>query len=294
MNLVIHAGLHKTATSSFQIGCTNCHDTLLRHNLYYPLDKTGQHWQIPAQAQAGNYDAFKTYLSEAKGKIDDNGTILLSSENLENALIENNIAVDMEAIARDHGIDEITWVFVTRDQFDYFESIYAEMSGHDTFIRYDVLATIVLRKGYHSLSNATLDWYFVFDYDEKIADLNEKLSSPVWRIEFREFVKPFPGKVILERYAPDACDEFAAFFAKKSTFFPREKPEEVERLYLRHFIGAEIDASNLEYFQPLIDNRIQAINACREKVRELFAKKYGQNLNSPRDGIGDIPLVPNS
>lgn len=285
MNLVIHAGLHKTATSSFQIGCTNCHHALLRHNLYYPFDKTGQHWHVPAEAQARDYDALRTYLTEAKGKIDENGTILLSSENLENVLIQNHIAVDIEEIARDHGINEITWVFVTRNQFDYFESLYAEKSEHDVFLRYDVLACIILRKGYHCESNSKLDWYFVFDYDEKIAALNEAISSPAWSIEFKDFVKPFPGQVILDRYAPDACEAFAAFYSKQSQYFPRKKPEEVERLYLRNFIGAEIDESNLEYFKPMIDNRIQAITACRDKVKELFEQKYDQTVSRQGGGI---------
>jgi len=105
MKLVIHCGLHKTATSSFQKFCTQNRALLRSFGINYPtFEQKTQHSHLLWEAQRHNINVISFYFERIfREARDDCHTVLLSGEDFENCIVDLALAAEIEALSREAG-----------------------------------------------------------------------------------------------------------------------------------------------------------------------------------------------
>lgn len=303
MKLVIHAGLHKTATTAFQIACRSLSRQLMDSHVYYPVIddfteqqrkrnpvypdfRLAQHWMVPWEAQFRNYESLEAILKKAQQLLPPQGVVLLSSENFANVLVEPDIAIDIERTAADYGVTDVLWAFVLRRPFEYFESVYSELCKNNAFFTYEGLANIVLRKGYFTMQAPQWDVHFVFDYGSYIARLKKKIKSKIWQLDMADFVRPVPGMKILEACNVDSgqLSNFQKFLDSSPPYNERLDPYYVEAIYLSHFMGlsgnedGNLEGDALAAVNCGVAARLARIAAVRDEVKQKFDRRFGEGV----------------
>lgn len=283
MKLVIHAGLHKTATSTFQKICRLNEDLLLRGDVMYPRFKEeDQHSFLMWRIQNGDDQSLKDLLRDAKQQVPEHGTVLLSGEDFENCIIEIDIALRVEEMATELGFDAIEWVFVTRNPFEYLNSSYAENCKHDITINYELMATAILREGFITLASANFRRHSVFDYARFFERFQSSVSGGLRRLDYRDFCDGFPGRSFLQDVlgAEIGVDLLGQFEVPTKRENARMTPRIVEYLYLCNFIGMKPDPdffkSNKAVLDPLIKTRVQA----QKRMQQTFERKFAERFST--------------
>ena len=140
MKIVIHMGLHKTGSTSFQNFLSLNKLVLMDVGILYPnIDNNEEsHWKIPNQIILENWTYLENYFKEIILIANKNNlkTIFISSEDMSILLTESYRVKKFENLITRLGITEIEWVCVLRNQWDYFNSLYAEMSKHKVCLNY--------------------------------------------------------------------------------------------------------------------------------------------------------------
>ena len=80
LRAVIHAGLHKTATTSFQKCCSGLHNELIEQGIYYPPDHSTNHNNL-INNQCLSW--VQSVVEGTRSSTGSDGCLLLSAENLE-------------------------------------------------------------------------------------------------------------------------------------------------------------------------------------------------------------------
>ena len=170
MKLVIHAGLHKTATSSFQSNITKINNLLIDEGIYYPTFEqvdgrfAANHFPIIRDLYEDKLNYLDAILSYASNKRDKVRLVLLSGEDFENLLIDHYIYEKIVRICEKHRVSQIETIFVYRDQFEYLLSIYSTMSKHSAHVSLKDMGEVAIRKGYYTYQYPNFDAHYVFDY----------------------------------------------------------------------------------------------------------------------------------
>ena len=125
IRLVIHAGTHKTATTAFQGVCFENRELLATWGVIYPFAR--QHSELAHQLQRGELNNLRCLLDLIRTNFDDDTTLLLSGEDFENVLVDDEMAITLENEVAKRGFAPVEWYFVFRNQVDYFHSIYAQL-----------------------------------------------------------------------------------------------------------------------------------------------------------------------
>ena len=136
MKLIVHAGTHKTATTSFQRLCYNNFENLIASRVLYPKYRNWkQHSYLAWQFQRQNQPVISDFFHEVKNAIEAFGCekAILSGEDFENSLIDHTMANNLENTARLAGFNEIEWVFVRRQPSQYLQAIYGELSKQNIY-----------------------------------------------------------------------------------------------------------------------------------------------------------------
>ena len=129
MKLIVHIGLHKTASTYFQHVLNDNHAAFARHGLWYE-QQAGYpaHHHAAWQLLTGNGAPLAAMIAHAQAAQCD--ALLLSSEDLEAALHDPRPIDTILATARAMGIDDIEWHTVLRDPGQCFASLYAQLQHH--------------------------------------------------------------------------------------------------------------------------------------------------------------------
>ena len=168
MKLVIHMGLHKTASTSFQNFLNLNRNALLDAGVLYPeIEHEESHWLIPRSILQNNWDLVEDYMKHAHRTARQSNvkTVFVSSEDFEIFLLESLRAAQFERLALKIGYSEIKWICVLRSQWDYFNSLYAEMAQHKVCLNYITTGEEIINFGEISIGNGVTRWRFAFDYD---------------------------------------------------------------------------------------------------------------------------------
>ena len=91
MKLVIHMGLHKTASSSFQNFLNLNRNVLLDAGVLYPeIEEHAGHWLIPYEILRNNWGFLEDYMKNALSVARQRNvkTVLISAEDFETLLLE--------------------------------------------------------------------------------------------------------------------------------------------------------------------------------------------------------------
>ncbi len=200
MKLFIHAGCHKTGTTSFQIFCASNSQRLGKFGVLYPVfHKKRQHSHLMWSVQRSGSTILEEYIAKCHRCAADGGChcVLLSGEDFENCLVEVSLAREVERIARDVGFSEICWVVVSKDVLSYVDSIYSQMSRHDIVLNYDTLITAAFERGCLYASSKNYDYIFALNISRFIVAFENGVGGKVVRFGMDEFVRDSPGAPVL-------------------------------------------------------------------------------------------------
>jgi hypothetical protein len=201
MKLVIHCGLHKTATTSFQTFCSDNRSALFDVGICYPrLGNKTQHSYLMHDVQETDIGILEEYLNRIYAEVDGVcHTVLLSGEDFENCIVDVGLAVDIEAAANRSGFESVTWVVVTRGLDELLRSLYAEMSKHGVTLRFDTLARSAAKSGCMYVSTQNYNYIFVLDYTRFEARFKENTSGGHIVLSYEDFTRDFVGMVLLKK-----------------------------------------------------------------------------------------------
>jgi len=292
MKLVIHMGLHKTASTSFQNFLHINRNVLLDAGVVYPeieQHADSGHFLIPRKMLQNNWgfieDYMKHTLSIAKQR--NVKTVLVSSEGFETILLESFRAAQFEKLARELGYSEIHWICVLRSQWDYFNSLYAQMSSHQVCLNYAEAGHEIVNFGEISIGNSGIRWRFAFDYDSIIERFLEDIQGSFSVISYDSFVwgdivgKNLINEVFDSEKAKTAFWKSNLNFVEKANI--RRDKKVVEIQYLANFLGIQPTkdnfAKNENVFTPLIQYRLNGIDSVAEDLRNRFMERFPQISN---------------
>lgn len=201
MKLVIHCGLHKTATTSFQKICDTNRNILYELGVNYPnFREHKQHSHLLWEVQKSGLETLSAFLqksfSESKNKCH---TVLISGEDFENCIVDVGLALEVEALAAEAGFDGIEWIFVTRSIDSYISSIYSELSKHGVVLRRDILKRAAKDRGCFYISSNNYNYIFVFDFPRFAERFQQRVSKNIIEYNKNDFCREYPGAIVLRR-----------------------------------------------------------------------------------------------
>lgn len=198
MKLFIHAGLHKTGTSSFQSICSQNRTRLARFGIHYPcVDQRIDHNTVMHKMQAKGPQSMTILLRKILEATPGNcNFVLLSGEDFENCIIDTESANAVEKCALEAGYHSIEWGIVYRDVSSYVASIYAQISQQSCILDYELLGRAALRTGYISVPTRAFDYLFALNYP-KVAGRFHLGNRSFFEMPFEDFVNPSTGYALI-------------------------------------------------------------------------------------------------
>ena len=287
MRLIIHIGLHKTGTTSFQNFLHFNRDALLKAGVLYPeMGEHESHWVIPNQIVRNNWNYVEDYMkiSLTNAKKANIKTVFISSEDFELFLFEGYLASQFEKLILNLGYSKIYWVSILRNQWDYFNSIYSEMSKNKVCLNYATAGEEILNFGEISMGTNVYRWRFAFDYDTIIQRFLDQINGSFSAYSFEQFTSTdVIGQEFINRILEDDLNQ-KKFWDSNLQYIEkinvRGKDETVEIDYLSNFLGIkmtkEIFEENKNIFLPLIQNRFGMIDIVKEDLHKRFKEKFPQ------------------
>lgn len=285
MKIVIHFGLHKTASSSFQTFLYLNRAALQDVGVFYPkIENDKSHFQIPSGIIKNDWDFVKNFLNKAFKEASNNKikTVFISSEDFETILIENYRANQFEQLAYEVGFSEVHWVGVLRSQWDYFNSLYAQLSSDGASLNYSAMGHDIIHYGYISIGTGTFRWQFAFDYDLFFDGFLENISGSLSLYTFDSFVEnEFIGDKIINSIIDDKNLEiifWESIINQVNKANPRIDSTTVEINYLANFLGIKMSnefySQNQKIFGPLVEYRQSLIGPAREELHKKFLERF--------------------
>ena len=281
MRLVIHGGLHKTATTSFQYLIHENQKNLSRFSILYPnLFGATSHNQLIFDILNDNWNSVDEFLKQSfqLACITEAKTVLISAEDFETALCNPHIANKFFAAVYAVGFIEIKCYFTLRGQWDYFNSLYAEMSKHRVCLKYEDMAEEIIKFGEISMGNSHTRWTFAFDYDKIIANFKVLTQVPVHTFTYQSFVNGrYIGDVLIEDLlGPTDSQNFfeSANFIPK-IFNKRSSDEDVEFKYITNFFGQPSSERAFDLVtKTLVPARLRQISTLRNTLISKFELRF--------------------
>ena len=198
MKAVIHIGAHKTATTSFQLFLNSNRDQLKQIGIYFHPGDPGNH-RIAHEFFRGNYDCLRNSISNAIHALGHSGVFLLTSEDFEGLLVQGHSFNKIISIFNEFSIHEIYWVFVYRDPYKYFLSLYSELSKHSHCLNFLEMAKSISSSGVLIVPSRYILWKFVFNYQSSLANLPGNVSPFFCCCSLTPFIAcSFPGQLIID------------------------------------------------------------------------------------------------
>jgi len=274
MRLIIHAGLHKTASTYLQ--------AILHRNMRM-LHGAGVYFQPDHEMPANHSTAWHALLGNPIGVREhvrnamSRGlkTMILSSEDFEMMIFNHPSARLAEDAAREAGATEIEWHFCLRDPGEYFASQYAQMAHH-VFVDFVAMFDTVMRNGRFLVLNRPRwqprAWDHCFDYETHLTAFAEAVSGTLHLHDFR-IADPFPGHGILR----DAVGRTLPYDlpTRADALNRRSSPEEVEALLATKLDDAAAAAGVSDTTRQFLLGRTRVppsiVEDCAAAVHRRFA-----------------------
>lgn len=202
--LILHIGTHKTASTSFQRICFGFKNLLAENNICYPeiedYPELNNHapiaWLLEQHDKSEGQRYLEKVLSSSQCK--ECSTTLISSEDLENILINHNLLEKIIETAAKCDFKNIEIAVVIRDPKEYLNSIYNQLSKHGTVLDYAAITTLVDKAGYFSCSLGHFNYFFAIKSIPFINELKRKYTNIViHHYTLEEFTEAYPGKALI-------------------------------------------------------------------------------------------------
>lgn len=296
MLLVIHAGLHKSASTYLQHVLFLNRELLAAQNVYFEPD---------AMMRASHGTAWMTLLDNFKhveahvvqAQKWGREAAILSSEDFETMIFDPRRACEIEATVRAAGVDQIEWHFCLRDPGDYFASMYSELSKH-TFGDYLALLAEVLRDGHLRVAREAkrypLYWDFCFDYETHLTTFAQAISGKVVVHDFRDNA-PYPAHGVIERLVGS---EVQLQLPGSGSRNHRLAPAQVEANFAARLdaIGQEsgLPARTTEALKDYLHFPAELQDDCHEAISAKFAPGMERLLARGLANLAGVPAAAKS
>lgn len=282
MKLIIHIGLHKTATTSFQQLCRRNPEELHRCGIHYPnRPEQYQHSWLAWMVQKKKWEEVKHFLEKAlQESLEANvAATLISGEDFENLLVDWHEAQALEEIIWRTGFREILWIVVTRPSHEYYESLYSELSKHDFALDYAKAAEAILNHGQLTAMNASYCYRFVFDLDRYLKGFKRAVTGRVEHIQYEDFIKGYPGLRLLQ--IAGASEQALTMLQQKGKAKAdnaRLDAVTAENNYIANFLGVrrtDVEAKvSIAHLREIREQRLDLIESIRKELRDRFIAAF--------------------
>lgn len=256
----MHIGTHKTATSSFQQICSDKKNLLSVNGINFPSFKNWtNHCFASWIAQRREFSELKVFLESiyAESLELNCGVTLVSGEDFENFLVDTDLAKEFIKIAIEVGFNEIEWVVVQRQAFDYLQSIYAEMSQYQVVLDYERMANLILDYGFVSPGGRRYNYKFVFDLKKFGYNFQHTVSSNFSVVPFNEFTNDFVGRVFFSEYlTEEVLNDLRTHAMRIGKKQARHNIELVEFNYVANFLGVTPGVQFYNANKGLVDSLV--------------------------------------
>jgi hypothetical protein len=238
--LIIHAGLHKTGTTAFQLLCHRDSEALLADGVYVARSEfpdVACPFEIAFDFQVGDFRRFGQVIDAANAA--GARTALISAEDFSFCLSDPALSARLETYVARMGVKGVVWAFGLRQTSDYFWSLHAETAKHGIFAQSLTWFDRAMREGflvepvgefhgYHGIN-----WFFPFDQIRIISEFERQVSGTVLPFWYND-APLMPGLQILAEYGLEPS-AFAAFVARNASHFdgrPNARLEDSETIDL--------------------------------------------------------------
>ena len=291
MRVIIHAGTHKTATTSFQLICARNQRRFAQAGILYPLLAHPRlSNQIRPQHSAYARDLsrttprltkkhFQRFLESASRN--NLHTLLLSGEDFENILVDNRPVDNLLGLCEELGTDKPIIAFTIRDPYEYFCSIYSELSKKKVTIDFRQAALAASSTGYFA---APTEWagnehlsfnnFFAINSKGLIHQFKER-HTDIEVIEnlYTDFIRPMVGMNLISII-------FGSTLAKSLDYTVKTKDQnkslskiETERNYTKHFLHLHKHLTH-EDVEKVAMERLRLRQATEGFVKNLFHTSF--------------------
>ena len=255
MKLILHAGTHKTASTSFQQNCFSNYNYLNDLGIHYPklnflpqdniLKKEllikkikpfnlQQHSFISRFINKGFINDLKKFLLEAFESAKDINAnyVLCSGEDMENCLVDLLLGVEIVNQAKEIGFKSVEWIFVKRKAVDYYFSLYSQLAEQRITCDPITMIESIESNGFLAAQNIHGTFYYVFDLIDRSKKLEKFTKSKVSIFKFNDFINISPGYNLIEKYSPPQSDlSFLNKNIKLNTGIISEDEIEIKHLF---------------------------------------------------------------
>ena len=276
MRLIVHAGLHKTASTFLQHILHDHREALAGRGVLYPRDD-----KFAAQHRAGwELLGGETTLLDAmldEGVRRGCHAVILSSEDLEAALFDRAVSRRIDAAAARVGA-EVEWHFVLREPGAYFASLHAQLQWHVYADALWMFAEVMNKGGLYMHDPApnwggTPCWFYCFDHARHLGAFAAASGHRPLIHDYADGA-PFPGWRLLDRLGVlDLVERLPGAGGQNR----RHREEEVRAGY-RARIAEAGGASLACHVDAAVAASIAAVPECARLVAERFATNHAEAL----------------
>lgn len=302
--LIVHAGTHKTATTSFQSICFKNRDQLADNGIYYPLldfefndpvlartlggknpsKVVQQHSYLPRFILKGNHEDTEKFLRNAYISSAQNScsTVLVSGEDFESSLVDHSIGTTFKKIATSVGFKEIKFYITKRNSQEYFKSLYAQLASQRIPCNPITLYETIDSHGYATFSSAHGIFHYVFDLRKhaKLFETSTNIKCKV--IEYETFLNQFPGACLLEHIglSPKVIDGLQTTDTRINTSLEKG---DVELLHACAYLAIPPTEDEIKkhgrLLKDLVARRRAIMNVVMSRVEKNFLRFDAQPSN---------------
>ena len=204
MDLLVHIGLHKTASTYLQHVMNDNAAAMAAAGVWYePQPGYPAHHQAAWRVLLGDATPVEVMIEHAREA--QCQTMILSSEDLEGALYDERPLAALAALVERGLVDRIVWHVVLREPGACFSSLYAQLQHH---VYYDSLTLFydAMVRGFVHIERpmpeeGTPYWFYAFDHLAILERFNRRMQAHrgqrLVAHDYRD-ATPYPGWRILE------------------------------------------------------------------------------------------------
>ena len=301
--LIVHAGTHKTATTSFQRICFENRDRLTNYGISYPLltfypndpilsqtiarnnctpESIPQHSYLPRLLLKDNLTDVSTFLENALTTANQKSceTTLLSGEDFESSLIDTSLAQKFKDIAIQSGFEEVSFVITKRSSIDYFHSLYNQLASQGIPCNPMSLYETINSHGYASFSSMHGIFHYVFDLFRAAKKFEQDTNIICKVLEYKNFLEVYPGHNLLQSINQSQSEQIKDLEINFTRSNTSSEKGNIEFLHACAYLSLDPNQGtykkNAQLFKALIQRR-EAILLRVTKLAEKNLKRFDQN-----------------
>ena len=305
--LIIHAGTHKTATTSFQQVCFDNREQLTKLGISYPLlnfypndptlcqtlnrravkpEQVPQHSYLARWISKGNFSDVSTFLENAlkSANLHSCDTTLISGEDFESSLVDTSIAIKFKNLALQTGFDEVLFTITKRPAKEYFHSLYNQLASQAIPCNPFTLYETINSHGYASFSSVHGIFHYAFDLFRLAREFEHETHIDCRIEDYYDFLEVYPGYKLLKSISANGSEEqIRNLNTGNSKLNSSLDKSDIEFLHACAYLSLQPNTrtlnDNAHLLKAIIQRRKEVFIYTTKLVEENF-KRFDQDQNN--------------